>query len=110
MRLSLIPSVVRRSADIAAIRKSRFLRIHRDQAIAALESEPKALLKLVSEMSRRLRHADAAIEDIIAEMTARQIRRMPVVNADGAMIGLLSIEKVALAAAPPRPPEPTKAP
>lgn len=52
-----------RSADIAAIRKSRFLRIHRDQAIAALESEPKALLKLVAEMSRRLRHADAAIED-----------------------------------------------
>ena len=33
-----------RSADIAAILKSRFLRIHRDQAIAALESEPKALL------------------------------------------------------------------
>ncbi len=52
-----------RSADIAAIRKSRFLRIGRDQALAALESEPKALLKLVSEMSRRLRHADAALED-----------------------------------------------
>ncbi len=52
-----------RSADICAIRKSRFLRIHRDQAIAALESEPKALLKLISEMSRRLRHADAALED-----------------------------------------------
>jgi len=52
-----------RSADIAAIRKSRFLRIHRDQAIAALESEPKALLKLIAELSRRLRHADAALED-----------------------------------------------
>ncbi len=52
-----------RSADICAIRKSRFLRIHRDQALAALESEPKALLKLLAEMSRRLRHADAAIED-----------------------------------------------
>ena len=52
-----------RSADIAAIRKSRFLRIHRDQAIAALESEPKALLKLNAELSRRLRHADAALED-----------------------------------------------
>ena len=52
-----------RSADICAIRKSRFLRIHRDQAIAALESEPQALLKLIAEMSRRLRHADAAIED-----------------------------------------------
>jgi CRP/FNR family transcriptional regulator, cyclic AMP receptor protein len=52
-----------RSADICAIRKCRVLRIHRDQAIAALESEPKALLKLIAEMSRRLRHADAAIED-----------------------------------------------
>jgi CRP-like cAMP-binding protein len=52
-----------RSADICAIRKSRFLRIHRDQAIAALESEPRALLKLIAELSRRLRHADSAIED-----------------------------------------------
>jgi len=52
-----------RSADICAIRRSRFLRISRDQAINALESEPKALLKLVAEMSRRLRHADAALED-----------------------------------------------
>jgi CRP-like cAMP-binding protein len=52
-----------RSADIAAIRRSRFLRIHRDQALAALESEPKALLKLIAELSSRLRHADEAIED-----------------------------------------------
>jgi CRP-like cAMP-binding protein len=52
-----------RSADICAIRRSRFLRIHRDQALAALESEPQALLKLIAELSRRLRHADAAIED-----------------------------------------------
>jgi CRP-like cAMP-binding protein len=52
-----------RSADICAIRRSRFLRIHRDQAIAALESEPQALLKLVAELSRRLRNADAALED-----------------------------------------------
>ena len=51
-----------RSADIAAIRRSKLLRISRDQAIAALESEPKALLHLVAEMSRRLRAADAALE------------------------------------------------
>jgi CRP-like cAMP-binding protein len=60
-----------RSADICAIRKSRFLRIHRDQAIAALESEPKALLKLIAEMSRRLRHADAALEDAHTPMLIR---------------------------------------
>lgn len=53
--------------------------------------------------------ADAAVEDIIADMSARQIRRMPVVNADGQMIGLLSVEKVALSAVTPRPPEPAKA-
>ncbi|MGE0743156.1 MAG: Crp/Fnr family transcriptional regulator [Hyphomonadaceae bacterium] len=52
-----------RSADICAIRRSRFLRIGRDQAISALESEPRALLKLIAELSRRLRHADAALED-----------------------------------------------
>jgi CRP-like cAMP-binding protein len=52
-----------RSADIAAMRRSRLLRIGRDQAIAALESEPKALLKLIAEMSKRLRNADAALED-----------------------------------------------
>lgn len=52
-----------RSADICAIRRSRFLRIGRDQALSALESEPKALLKLIAELSRRLRHADSALED-----------------------------------------------
>jgi len=52
--------------------------------------------------------ADAAIEDILADMTARQIRRMPVIGADGAMVGLLSVEKFALAGAP-RQPLPPKA-
>jgi CRP-like cAMP-binding protein len=52
-----------RSADIAAMRKSRLLRIGRDQALAALESEPRALLKLIAELSKRLRHADSALED-----------------------------------------------
>lgn len=52
-----------RSADVCALRRSRFLRIHRDQAIAALESEPQALLKLLAELSRRLRHADSQLED-----------------------------------------------
>jgi CRP-like cAMP-binding protein len=52
-----------RSADVAAVRRSRLLRISRDQALAALESEPKALLRLLAEMCRRLRAADAALED-----------------------------------------------
>ncbi len=52
-----------RSADICAIRRSRLLRISRDQALAALESEPKVLLQLVAELSRRLRAANASLED-----------------------------------------------
>jgi CRP/FNR family transcriptional regulator, cyclic AMP receptor protein len=66
-----------RSADICAIRRSRFLRIHRDQALAALESEPKALLKLIAEMSRRLRHADEAIEDAqVLDLGGRLAQRL----------------------------------
>jgi CRP-like cAMP-binding protein len=39
------------------------LRISRDQALAALESEPKVLLKLVVELSHRLRAANVSVED-----------------------------------------------
>lgn len=52
-----------RSADCTASRRSRLLRISRDVALAALEAEPKALLALLAEMSRRLRAADGALED-----------------------------------------------
>lgn len=52
-----------RSADCTATRKSRLLRISRDAALSALEAEPKALLALLAEMSRRLRVADGALED-----------------------------------------------
>lgn len=52
-----------RSADCAASRRAKLLRISRDAALAALEAEPKALLALVAEMSRRLRAADDALED-----------------------------------------------
>ena len=82
-----------RSADIAAIRKSRFLRIHRDQAIAALESEPKALLKLLAEMSRRLRTADAAIEDAhTLDLGGRLAMRILEEAGDGASVTLTQTE------------------
>ena len=81
------------SADICAIRKSRFLRIHRDQAIAALESEPQALLKLVAEMSRRLRHADAAIEDAhTLDLGGRLALRLLDEAGDGASVTLTQTE------------------
>lgn len=82
-----------RSADVAAIRRSRFLRIARDQAIAALESEPKALLKLIAELSRRLRHADAALEDAhTLDLGGRLAQRLLEEAGDGAAVTLTQTE------------------
>ncbi len=78
-----------RSADICAIRRSRFLRIHRDQAIAALESEPQALLKLLAELSRRLRHADSQLEDAhTLDLGGRLAQRLLEEAGDGLVITL----------------------
>ena len=83
----------KRSADVAAIRRSRFLRISRDQALAALESEPKALLKLVAEMSRRLRAADAALEDArLLDLGGRLATRLLDEAGDGASVTLTQTE------------------
>jgi CRP-like cAMP-binding protein len=82
-----------RSADICAIRRSRFLRISRDAALAALESEPKALLKLISEMSRRLRHADAALEDAhTLDLGARLAQRLLEEAGDATTVTLTQTE------------------
>jgi CRP-like cAMP-binding protein len=82
-----------RSADICAIRRSRFLRIHRDQAIAALESEPKALLKLIAELSKRLRHADSALEDAhTLDLGGRLALRLLEEAGDGAAVTLTQTE------------------
>ncbi len=82
-----------RSADIAAIRRSRLLRIARDQAIAALESEPRALLKLIAELSRRLRNADAALEDAhTLDLGGRLAQRLLEEAGDGAAVTLTQTE------------------
>jgi CRP/FNR family cyclic AMP-dependent transcriptional regulator len=82
-----------RSADIAAIRRSRFIRIHRDQALSALESEPQALLKLIGEMSRRLRHADAALEDAqTLDLGGRLAQRLIEEAGDGTAVTLTQTE------------------
>lgn len=82
-----------RSADIAAIRRSRLLRISRDQAIAALESEPQALLKLLAEMCRRLRAADAALEDSqLLDLGGRLAQRLLEEAGDGATVTLTQTE------------------
>jgi CRP-like cAMP-binding protein len=82
-----------RSADICAIRRSRFLRIHRDQALAALESEPRALLKVIAEMSKRLRHADMALEDAqVLDLGGRLAQRLLEEAGDGATVTLTQTE------------------
>lgn len=82
-----------RSADICAIRRSRLLRISRDTAIATLESEPKALLRLISELVRRLRHADSALEDAaLLDLGGRLARRLLEEAGDGALVTLTQTE------------------
>jgi CRP-like cAMP-binding protein len=82
-----------RSADVAAIRRSRLLRISRDQALAALESEPKALLQLVAEMSRRLRKADAALEDAqLLDLGGRLAQRLLEEAGESAIVTLTQTE------------------
>ncbi len=82
-----------RSADIAAIRRSRLLRISRDSALAALESEPKALLQLVAEVSRRLRAADAALEDAqLLDLGGRLAQRLLEEAGDSALVSLTQTE------------------
>jgi CRP/FNR family cyclic AMP-dependent transcriptional regulator len=51
-----------RSADMVAARRTRLWRIPRGALIEALESEPKAAVALLAEMSARLRRANAALE------------------------------------------------
>lgn len=82
-----------RSADIAAIRRSRLLRISRDQALAALESEPKALLQLIAELSRRLRAANSSLEDAqLLDLGGRLAQRLLDEAGDGTSITITQTE------------------
>jgi CRP-like cAMP-binding protein len=51
-----------RSADMVALRTTRLWRIPREALLAALESEPKAALALIAELSRRIRGTNEALE------------------------------------------------
>lgn len=82
-----------RSADIAAIRRCRLLRISRDSALAALESEPKALLKLIAELSRRLRAANSNLEDAqLLDLGGRLAQRLIDEAGDGAAVTVTQTE------------------
>ncbi len=78
-----------RSADCTATRRSRLLRISRDAALAALEAEPKALLALLAEMSRRLRAADGALEDAaLLDLGGRLARLLLAEAGNGDLVAL----------------------
>jgi len=82
-----------RSADVAAIRRCRLLRISRDQALAALESEPKALLRLISELSRRLRNTNATLEDAqLLDLGGRLAQRLLDEAGEGAAVTVTQTE------------------
>jgi CRP-like cAMP-binding protein len=82
-----------RSADVCAIRRSRFLRISRDTALDTLESEPKALLNLIAELSARLRRANEGIEDAhLLDLGGRLAQRLLDEAGDGTAITLTQTE------------------
>lgn len=51
-----------RSADMVATRKTRLWRIPRQALMDVLESDPKAAIALIAELSRRIRATNAALE------------------------------------------------
>ena len=78
-----------RSADVAAIRRSRLWRIPRKPLLAALEAEPKAAVALVIELSARLRVADGAISDRTVLDLAGRLARLLLTEAGAS--GLLPL-------------------
>jgi CRP-like cAMP-binding protein len=82
-----------RSADVDAARRTRLLRIPRDAVISALVEQPLALIELVAEMSRRLREADAALEDAaFLDLGGRLARLLLREAGEGALVALTQVE------------------
>lgn len=82
-----------RSADVCAIRRSRLLRISRDAALTTLEAEPKALLKLIAELSQRLRRANAGLEDAhLLDLGGRLAQRLLEEAGEGSSITVTQTE------------------
>lgn len=82
-----------RSADVAALRRSRLWRISRDAMLAALEAEPKAAVALVVELSARLRAAGAAISDkSVLDLGGRLARLLLAEQGAGGIVSLTQTE------------------
>lgn len=78
-----------RSADVAATRRSRLWRIARSALLEALQTEPKAAVALILELSARLRAADADIGDKVVLDLAGHLARLLLGEANAS--GLVSL-------------------
>jgi len=82
-----------RSADIAATRRSRLWRIPRPALLSALETEPKAAVALVVELSARLRATDAAISDkTVLDLAGRLARLLLAERSPSGLVVLTQTE------------------
>ncbi|MBA4011966.1 MAG: transcriptional regulator [Phenylobacterium sp.] len=82
-----------RSADVAALRRTRLWRISRVAMLAALEADPKAAVALVVELSARLRAADAAISDqAVLDLGGRLARLLLAEQGAGGLVSLTQTE------------------
>ena len=71
-----------RSATVSAVRRSRLVRMGRDSVIAALCAEPDAARALLVMLVRRLRSADALIEENALVSLAGRLARLLLKSGD----------------------------
>ncbi|MET0182538.1 MAG: Crp/Fnr family transcriptional regulator [Caulobacterales bacterium] len=81
-----------RSADVGALRRSRLLKIGREAVLSALMAEPRVLIDLVVEMSRRLRVTDAKLEDEALLDLGGKLARLLLQEAAGDRVTLTQTE------------------
>lgn len=82
-----------RSTDMAATRKTRLWRIPRRALIETLESEPKAAVALLAELSTRLRRTNAALEAMAGlDLAGRLARSLLAEQSGRGLVGLTQSE------------------
>ncbi|MFZ4122681.1 MAG: Crp/Fnr family transcriptional regulator [Caulobacterales bacterium] len=85
-----------RSADMAALRRTRLVRLGREAVLEALQAEPAALLALVEELAARLRHANTAMEEVsVLDLKGRLARLLLTESGEGAKLVQLTQTEMA---------------
>lgn len=83
----------RRSADVVAITRSRLWRIPRDALLDALEAQPKVAVALITELTRRLRVANNALEaETLLDLGGRLARLLLAEQRGRAVVALTQTE------------------